>query len=391
VLQWYRDGDTTALVKAFGGKLVLVGVTAVGEVAADVGPTPFSEATPLVYIHANAVNAALAGRFLSRPSPWVMALVLVLCGLVLGVVVSRLTLGISAAVAGGAVLAVAGLDWALFRWADLDVPPTAALLLPPLVWIGVQGLLRRRSERQAREREKELNVARSIQRHLLPAGPPDVAEVEVFGENLPAEAVGGDYYDWLPVGEDELAIVVGDVSGHGVPAALLMSHLRASLHAEARAGRAPREIVQSIHNSLARAAQPGKFATFFLVLISRREPRLRFCSAGHNPVILVRAGENELLGATGLPLAMLESATYTDEERPFAAGDTLVLYSDGIPEAPVGRDFYGDERLQAKVGEFVRSGRSVPEIGQALLADVQSLAGENLAADDVTLVVVRRK
>jgi serine phosphatase RsbU (regulator of sigma subunit) len=390
VLQMYRDNDSLGLARAFGGKLVLVGVTAVEEVAADMGSTPFAEATPLVYIHANAVNAALTGRFLATlPSGWA-ALALLVFGAVLGALLSRLPLGRSALAAGGMVAVVAALDLVAFLGLDLDIPPTAGLLLPPLLWIAIQGALRRLSERQARDREKDLMVARSIQRHLLPSGPPRTPELDVFGVNLPAEAVGGDYYDWTPIGDDVLAVVVGDVSGHGVPAALLMSHLRASFHAEARPGRAPSEIVQSIHDSLARAAQPGKFATFFLALLSRSEPRMRYCNAGHNPPILLRPDGPDLLGATGLPLAMLEAARYGDDERPFGPGDTLVLYSDGIPEAPVKDDFYGDERLLEKVQALASRGRPAAEVGADLLADVQAQAGEALATDDVTLVIVRR-
>jgi sigma-B regulation protein RsbU (phosphoserine phosphatase) len=217
-----------------------------------------------------------------------------------------------------------------------------------------------------------------------------VPDLDVYGVNLPATAVGGDYFDWLPIGEDELAVVLGDVSGHGVPAAILMSHLRASFHAEARPGRTPSEIVQSIHNSLLRASSPGKFATFFLALVSLREPRMRFCNAGHNPPLLVRGGEMSPLAATGLPLAMIDFGSYTDESCDFGPGDVLVIYSDGIPEAPVHHDFYGDERLSAKVRELTGSPRSAAETATELLADVRRLAGDRLANDDVTLVVLRR-
>lgn len=391
VLQWYRDGDTTSLRRAFAGKLVLVGVTAVEQVATDLGATPFSVATPLVYIHANAVNAALQGRFLGRVSGWTLLPPLLLAGLLLGAALSGLPLARSALLAGGAVLAIAGLDMSLFLSADLDVPPTAALLLPPLAWIVIEGWRRTAAEQHVRERAKELQVARDIQQHLLPSGPPDVPGLDCWGINVPAEAIGGDYYDWVPVGDDRLAVVVGDVSGHGVPAALLMSHLRASFHAEARPGVAPRDVLAAVHASLTRAATRGKFATFFMALLPRTGGELVFCSAGHNPMLLVHDGQLELLGATGLPLAMIEGAPYSEERREFRPGDTLVLYSDGIPEAPKGKEFYGDERLQALVRERAAAGEGAETIGRALLADVTAYAGAGLAADDVTIVVVRRK
>jgi serine phosphatase RsbU (regulator of sigma subunit) len=391
VLHWYRDGDSTALRRAFAGKLVLVGVTAVEQVATDLGATPFSEATPLVYVHANAVNAALGGRFLARVSPWALLSLLLLAGALLGASLARLPLARSATVAGGAMAALVALDMGLFLFGRLDVPPTAALLLPPLAWIVIEGRRRTAAEQHVRERAKELQVARDIQQHLLPEGPPDVPELDCWGINVPADAIGGDYYDWVPVGTDQLAVVLGDVSGHGVPAALLMSHLRASFHAEARPGVAPSDVLAAVHASLCRAASKGKFATFFMAVLSRTEPALLFCSAGHNPMMLYHGGGMELLNATGLPLAMIEGMPYTQERREFRPGDTLVLFSDGVPEAPRGKEFYGEERLQKVVGERVAAGDGAEAIGLALLADVTRFAGDGLAADDVTIVVVRRK
>src|SRR5439155_5283579 len=118
---------------------------------------------------------------------------------------------------------------------------------------------RREAEQRARMRAKELDVARSIQQHLLPSTPPALEGLEVFGRNLPADQIGGDYFDWLVLDDDTLAVVVGDISGHGVPAALLMAHLRASFHATAEAGRAPEHIVSTMNRSLARAASLGKY------------------------------------------------------------------------------------------------------------------------------------
>jgi len=390
VLQMSVKGDTAALARAFRGKLVLVGVTAVAELAADVGPTPFSAATPLVFVHANAISAEMTGRFLHRPGAAWMALALVLIGALMGAALSGMPLGRSAAVTGSVIAGFAAFDMAAFAWFDADIPASALLMLPPLAWIGVQGYLRRASDRREREHERELGVARKIQQHMLPSAPPDVPELDIYGINLPATAVGGDYFDWLPLGDDEVAVVLGDVSGHGVPAAILMSHLRASFHAEARPGRTPSEIVHSIHASLSRAISPDKFATFFLVLVSRSEPRLRFCNAGHNPPLLIHEGVQQQLGATGLPLAMFDFATYTDEERPFGPGDVLVIYSDGIPEAPVRHDFYGDARLSAKVEDLTRVPRPAAETAKGVLDDVRRLSGEGLETDDVTLVVLRR-
>lgn len=391
VLQWYRDGDTTALHEAFGGKLVLVGVTAEEQVATDLGATPFSGATPLVYLHANAVHSVLTGRFLSRVSRAGLLAALLALGGAMGMAFARLPLRRSAMLAAGALVSITGMDMVLFLVAHLDVPPTAFLLLSPLAWIAVEARRRSVTERHARDREREQRLARDIQQHLLPSTPPAIPEFDCWGINVPADAVGGDYYDWVPIGGGHLAVVVGDVSGHGVPAALLMSHLRASFHAEARPGIAPREILAAVHASLTRAAIQGRFATFFLALLSREDHSLSFSSAGHNPMLLLRDGQLERLGATGLPLAMIEGMPYSEESRPFLPGDALVLYSDGIPEAPRGAEFYGEERLESLASERVKAGDSAEAVGKAILRDVSAFAGEALATDDVTIVVVRRR
>ncbi len=395
VLQWYRDGDTTSLARAFRGKLVLIGSTATGPNALDLGATPYSTLTPLVYVHANGVNAALRGRFLrSVPdwSPWFIG-ALVLLGAGLGLWYSRLSLLHAALVAVGAILGIAAIDYGLFVFADVALPSLGGLLVAPIAWAAVENAWRREAEERARARAKELQVARSIQQHLLPAAPPDVAGLDVAGRNIPAELVGGDYFDWIALEDGALAVVVGDVSGHGIPAALLMAHLRASFHAAVLPGRSPADMVGSVNRSLARAALPGKFATFFLGIVSVGEGRIRYCNAGHNSPLLLRDGRILELEATGVPLAVHESMPYTDKEEAFTVGDTLVIYSDGIPEAPQRaqpKQFYGDERLRERALALVAEHPNADQIVEGLLADVRAVAGDRMHVDDVTLLVVRR-
>ena len=389
VLQWYRSDDSTKLARAFRGKLVLIGSTAVEQHATDIGATPFSDVAPLVYIHANAVNAALRGQFLARvPTPWIVGSLIAL-GLGLGLVFSQVSLARAALVAFAALLAVAALDYGLFVLKDIDLPPLGALLVPPLTLAAIGNEWRREAEHRSRLRAKELDVARSIQQNLLPSAPPAMEGLDVSGRNLPADEIGGDYFDWLELNDDELAVVLGDISGHGIPAALLMAHLRASFHATVEAGRSPEAIVTTMNRSLARATPPGKFATFFLAVVSVRERRLRYCNAGHNSPLLLRNGGLHLLAATGLPLAVMEDVEYTGGEEPFQAGDALVIYSDGIPEALVARQFYGNERLQERALKLAQSGVTAVAFVDDILADLRAVAGDGMRADDVTLVVVR--
>jgi CHASE2 domain-containing sensor protein len=393
LLQWYRDDDTTALARAFRDKWVLMGATATGQHASDVGPTPYTSTSPLVYIHANAVNAALHGRFLRKvPAVWVIVLLIAL-GVGLGLSCSRLSLLHAGLVALGAVLAILIVDFGLFVFGDVDLPALGVMLVAPVTWAAVANAWGRETERRERERAKELQVARSIQQHLLPSKPPKIAGLDVSGRNIPASSVGGDYFDWVSLEDGSVAVVVGDVSGHGIPAALLMAHIHASFHAVAQAGRTPEQMVESVNRSLARAALPGKFATFFLGVISVEERRLRYCNAGHNSPLLLRDGQVIELGANGVPLAVMEHMPYSGSDTTFVEGDTLVIYSDGIPEAPQQarpKEFYGDDRLKERALALSAAHPNAAEIVEKLIADVRAVAGDGMHVDDVTLVVVRR-
>jgi CHASE2 domain-containing sensor protein len=391
VLQWYRAGDRARLREAFQGRVVLVGSTAVGEAAADLGATPFSPLTPLVYVHANTLDALLGGHFLPRISVATLLAALAALSVLLGWLFSILPVPWAAAAMVAVLAAVAGANQGLFVLAGLDMPGSMALLLPPLAYAAVEGFGFISLERRTRVREKELQVARDIQVNLLPAGPPAIAELDVFGTNLPAQEIGGDYYDWVTMRDDTLAVALGDVSGKGVAAALLMSHLRASFHAETRGLASPRVVSAAIHESLYRATPSGRFATFFLARVPLDGGPLRFCNAGHNPGLLVRDGQVVELGATGIPLGMIEESSYEEQERPFATGDVLVLYSDGVTECPYRDEFYGDERLQRLVSSAGLRSASAEQIGRAILADVEAFCHGQLGADDITVVVVRRR
>lgn len=398
VLRRDRDGDHAWLAGAFRDRLVLIGATAQGEVATDIGPTPFAEATPLLYVHANALDSVLRGRFPRRPGRAPVLAGLAAIAILLGAGAMTLRWPHALALAGAATALLGAGSLVAFTAGGWVLPGTMMLLLAPTVWAGTEVYRRMLLDRGARVREREMQVARAIQRRLLPAAAPESAALEVWGLNLPAQEVGGDYYDWLRPGAGGLAVCVGDVSGKGVSAALLMSHLQASFHAESRSGTSARSIVEAMHASLHSATEPGRFATFFLALFDE-SGAFRYCNAGHNPPLLIRGGEVRPLAATGLPLAMLEVSHYEEEHSRFDPGDVLVLYSDGIVEAERegrGRDagrkeLYGDDRLRATALGAARPGRTARETVEDILADVRGFTRGDLAADDVTLVVVRAR
>jgi sigma-B regulation protein RsbU (phosphoserine phosphatase) len=244
-----------------------------------------------------------------------------------------------------------------------------------------------RLEKQRQDRE--LQIARGIQQGLLPKPSQPPAGFDVAARSESCFEVGGDYYDVVPLEGGRLAVVLGDVSGHGVPAALLMSHLRASFHAEASRSSAPSEIVAAMNLVLSHATRTGHFATFFLAIFEPDGGRFRCCNAGHNFPWLVHAGAARSLEANGIPIAMIDGFVWDESVGVMEPGDTLVIYSDGVPDWEHRREPFGDERWKAAVLAQAARGGSAREIAERLLADLEAFGRGVGSADDVTLVVVR--
>jgi sigma-B regulation protein RsbU (phosphoserine phosphatase) len=321
------------------------------------------------------------------------AFLLALLALVLGVgaVFARVPLPVAGAVLAGVLPLVAAASFALLVWGRIAVPATTSLLAAPLAYVAIASYRYMFLERRAQESERELHVARTIQERLLPAAPPVVDGLDVYGINVPAREVGGDYFDFLVLGPGRLLVALGDVSGKGVPAALLMSHLQASLHAESRDGRTPRAILQAMDELLYRSTASGRYATFFLAIVDVHAGTVRYCNAGHNAGLLVRGAELVRLESGSAALGLLPGTQFEDAGQPFAPGDVLVLYSDGITEAVGRRDeMFGDERLDARVLELAPRAGTAAEVGGAILDDVRRFTRGQPASDDITLVVVRR-
>jgi len=273
-----------------------------------------------------------------------------------------------------------------------------------------EAVKRGREEAVARERlERELETARAIQRHLLPHENPLLPGFEVLGTSVPSLQVGGDYFDFLDQGEGRLGIAIGDVSGKGMPAALLMSNLQASLQGQVIHPSTVSEIVQRVNDLLVRSTDSQMFATFFYGVLDRHTASFTCTNAGHNPPILCRAdGSIELLRRGGLLIGMLSGMKYEQETIVLNPGDLIVLYTDGISEAegPVdtaGRglaeaedaessgelaNMFGEERLV----ELVRRSAHLSAAGirQAILSAASAHAAGVPQSDDITLVVIKR-
>lgn len=254
-----------------------------------------------------------------------------------------------------------------------------------------------REEALARQRlESELETARKIQEKLLPHEMPQVPGFGIAGTSIPSQQVGGDYFDFLDMGNEQLGIAIADVSGKGIPAALLMANLQASLHAQVIKPSRVAEVASRLNSLLVRSTDANMFATFFYGILDRRESKFTSTNAGHNPPLLFRAeGPIERLEAGGLLLGFLPDQEYKQQTVTIKAGDVVVLYTDGITEAvspaseKISENLFGEERLIKTVRAHLAN--SVREIQSAILKAVTEYTVSAPQFDDITLVVIKRE
>jgi serine phosphatase RsbU (regulator of sigma subunit)/pSer/pThr/pTyr-binding forkhead associated (FHA) protein len=236
----------------------------------------------------------------------------------------------------------------------------------------------------------ELQQASEIQQSLLPAEAPECPGYDVAGYNLPCQAVGGDYYDFLNYRDDRLGLVVGDVAGKGLPAAIMMSSLQARVQMLCETGPDPAAAVTVLNRTLAERCPPGRFITLVYALLDPPTGEVAYSNAGHNYPILVRAnGDVEQLRRGALVLGIQADVAYQLSEITLEPGDMLALYSDGVTEArrPSGEEF-GEQGLT----EFLTARRADPcaELVNALAQHVRQWCGQPSFHDDFTVVLLRR-
>ncbi|HEX4992297.1 MAG TPA: SpoIIE family protein phosphatase, partial [Rubrobacteraceae bacterium] len=224
----------------------------------------------------------------------------------------------------------------------------------PLYWLGVQyDVTEQKQEAQERERiEQELRVARLIQHTLLPKSLPELPGYDVAVFYRPAEEVGGDFYDFLELPEGRLGLVVGDVTGHGVPAALMMANTQSVLRAVAqRGGSEPGRILAEVNEVLWTYMPPSMFVTCFCGILDPESGRFRYANAGHNLPYSRQEGMAIELRATGMPLGLMPGMSYEEKEITLKSGESVLLYSDGLVEAhDPRREMFGTPRLEGFVG-----------------------------------------
>lgn len=238
--------------------------------------------------------------------------------------------------------------------------------------------------------KSEVMLARDIQQALLPDTPPRLRDIEIQGRMVSSTEVGGDYFDYFALDGERVVLAIGDVSGKGVPAAMLMASLQAVFKNRATKGHLPPgELNRELNDFLVEHAKPGQFATFFCGVLDVARATLTFSSAGQCPALLATNGFVDRLGNGGVVLGAHRAQEYAEGTVAFRPGDVLLLYTDGIIEQrnPAGEQF-GERRLI----EFLRANRNLPADGlQNALLDAVLGFGQGTQEDDITSVIVLRK
>jgi len=268
---------------------------------------------------------------------------------------------------------------------DLEV----LMLLASQVAIIIEKVMLHEQMIEKQRLETQLEVARQVQLELLPGRDPQLENFDISAYNFPTEEVSGDYYDWVRIYDDQIGIVIADVSGKGVPAALLMSFLRASLRAATHIGYAPHISMSKVNYLLWESIERNQFVTAFYGILDATNRTLSYSNAGHNPPLLMRVdGTVRFEERGGVPLGMFRDSRYYEYFETIEPGEVFVLYTDGVTEAMNSTDEeYGRDRLVTAV----RACRELParEMIDFIHRDLTAWTEGRGAHDDVTFFIIK--
>ena len=239
--------------------------------------------------------------------------------------------------------------------------------------------------------KRELELGRQIQSEMLPHEALRFGLTEVKGMSIPAREVGGDFFNYFALDDGNVALLVGDVSGKGVGAALLMANFQATLRTRLKLGHDLAAIADAMDRDIEANSPRGLYATLFVGILDPTSKRLRYVNAGHNPQFALRSGSLERLSSTGTPIGLLPGRGYTQREVQLASGDFLFFYTDGVVEAEdESGEMLGPERLEQLLLTTITTSPAGPDaVLQMVEAEVRKFRGAREPFDDATSMVVR--
>jgi serine phosphatase RsbU (regulator of sigma subunit) len=235
--------------------------------------------------------------------------------------------------------------------------------------------------------EKQVQMAADVQQRMIPHQPPKVPGIDLASAYLPCYELGGDFFDFIPLPDDNLGLTVADVSGKGVPASLIMASVRAFLRAQVDNVYYLYEVVRRINLMLCRDTKPGEFVTLFYGVVNARTRRLTYCNAGHVPPLLLRDGKVTEVPCDNMVLGVNPEEAYKQFLFDLQAGDVLLLYTDGLSDAMnSSQERFGRQRV---VDALQQGGDSAEAVAHNVLEHLRAFVGNARRTDDVTMIVAK--
>lgn len=239
---------------------------------------------------------------------------------------------------------------------------------------------------------RELELASTIQKKMLPATPPKLNGYSIAGKNVTAQEVGGDYFDYIQMSENRWAFCLGDISGKGLPASLLMTNLHAILRGQTFHLVNPGDILKHANSQLFQSTTSEKFATLFLAILDTSKNTIHYSSAGHDyPYLMRKDGSYERLESGGLPLGMMDGMDYDEDFIELMPGDFLFVFSDGVPDVTNVHDLmFGEERLTGLLQESIEKDEESETIINKVVESCINHCGKAKLFDDITAIALKR-
>lgn len=241
------------------------------------------------------------------------------------------------------------------------------------------------------ERKKnELQIARNIQKSFLPKEIPQPKNFDLNALNIPAMEVGGDFYDFIPISKEKMGLVIADVSGKSVPAALFMAFSRTMLRAKATGNPGVANIITDVNQLITAETESGMFVTLFYGVLNCKERAFTYVNAGHNPPVMFKAKTNniKILKTNGIAIGALEEALFEEKEIKLETGDIIILYTDGVTESLNDKEEqFGEKRLLELLKE--NNDLSANKMISKILEEVKKFSGKRTQYDDITLMVLK--
>jgi len=239
--------------------------------------------------------------------------------------------------------------------------------------------------------EEQMQIAKDVQTNLLPSQQPKVKGYDIAGICIPTYEIGGDYYDYIPLDDQNLAIVIADVSGDGIPSALIMSAFRALLYSQINPDKNPSEIMSVLNQQIPFVSRKRDFISVFYAILNFKEHTCTYTNCGHNPPMLLRSnGKIELLEQGSAALNILNDAKFNSDSVILGPGDQIIFYTDGVTEVFNADNVeYGFERLRKIILDS--NDQSASEIITNIVNSTKTFSSTKLFRDDFTIIVLKRK